>query len=159
MANGISRTSSSSSESRTDDGGNALHPRPSDAASQASDSRQSILSLSQQTGAKKHADMSPAITPKQGLFTGATASTTKVAAQGTIIDQSGNVDTLSEDVAVDNSAALQAGSIHRGSSSSPMLDARLMPTQPTNSASLPLGRTKSQLTLLLEREKDRHRGR
>lgn len=87
--------------------------------------------------------------PNPKLFTGATASTTNIAAQGTIIDQAGSVGSLpithhfghrfDEDV----------------SPTSSLLDSHLTPTQPSTSASVPLGRTKSQLTLLLEREKAR----
>ncbi|UNI24131.1 hypothetical protein JDV02_009904 [Purpureocillium takamizusanense] len=89
--------------------------------------------------------------PNAKLFTGATASMTNVAAQGTIIDQSGSLpksSILGE--SLDHSTTLPS----RLSSSS-LLDSRLTPTQPGTSASVPMARTRSQLTLLLEREKAR----
>lgn len=87
-----------------------------------------------------------------GLFTGATASTTNVAAQGTIIDQSGlsSVPTPSAYERKDDDYALPS----RPSASS-LLESRFTPTQPSTSASVPLGRTRSQLTLLLERDQSR----
>ena len=85
-----------------------------------------------------------------GLFTGATSSTTNVAAQGVIIDQSGSF-----------SSGPTPGFFERDdlgsrseSFSSSLLESRLVPTPPSTSASVPLGRTRSQLTLLLEREKE-----
>ncbi|EGX95098.1 hypothetical protein CCM_03370 [Cordyceps militaris CM01] len=93
--------------------------------------------------------------PTHSLFTVATSSTTNVAAQGTIIDQAGSVASLPQ-LSTSNSAKYETSS-HGGSSASSVLDARLTPTQPSSSAVLPLGRTKSQLTLLLEREKERSR--
>lgn len=82
----------------------------------------------------------------QGLFTGATASTTNVAAQGTIIDQAGSLPTSS----------IMGGPFGDGSPRTPsLLNSRLTPTQPAPSPHLPMARTRSQLTLLLEREKER----
>ncbi|RDA89672.1 hypothetical protein CP533_2947 [Ophiocordyceps camponoti-saundersi (nom. inval.)] len=81
----------------------------------------------------------------QGLFTGATASTTNVAAQGTIIDQAGSLPTSSITDTPPMVSPL-------GSS---LLDSRLTPTQPDPSPRVPMARTRSQLTLLLEREKER----
>ncbi|KAG8415598.1 hypothetical protein J3458_009431 [Metarhizium acridum] len=84
----------------------------------------------------------------QGLFTGALVTTTNVAAKGQIIDQAGSlptssvVDPYTED---DNLAS-------RPSATS-LLESRMQPTQPSPAASVPMGRTRSQLTLLLEREK------
>lgn len=84
-----------------------------------------------------------------GLFTGATASTTNVAAQGTIIDQSG-VGSLPPPSPLYSMGDLNDTLARRGSSTS-----LFTPTQPSSAASVPLARTKSQLTLLLEREKER----
>jgi hypothetical protein len=84
----------------------------------------------------------------QGLFTGATASTTNVAAQGTIIDQSGSFG------AMDTTNFFSRSAEHDSSLSSSLLESRFLPTQPSTAASVPLARTKSQLTLLLEREKN-----
>lgn len=88
--------------------------------------------------------------PSQGLFTGATASTTKVAAQGTIIDQSGSLPRSSV-----LGTSLNDTFLPSRSSASSLLEPRLTPTQPGPSASVPMGRTRSQLTLLLERDKTR----
>lgn len=88
-----------------------------------------------------------------GLFTGATASTTNVAAQGTIIDQSG-LGSLPPVSPLYSAGDFNDTLTRRGSSVS-----LFTPTQPSASASVPLARTKSQLTLLLEREKERLGGR
>ncbi|KAF7547361.1 hypothetical protein G7046_g9029 [Stylonectria norvegica] len=90
-------------------------------------------------------------TPSQGLFTGATASTTNIAVQGTILDQSGLGSTPLPSILDANHLAIPIQP-----SSSSTLGPRLTPTRPTTSASVPLGRTKSQLTLLLERENSRN---
>lgn len=94
--------------------------------------------------------------PKRFLFTEPTSSTTNVAAQGTIIDQAGSTRQLPQ---ISTSSLVQADQMNpHGASSAPsLLKPRLAPTQPSSSAVLPLGRTKSQLTLLLEREKERSR--
>jgi hypothetical protein len=103
-------------------------------------------------GYERPSDFSNARVPNQGLFTGATASTTNIAAQGTIIDQSGlgSMPIPSAFSRRDDDILPQ----HRQSFSS-ILDSRLTPTQPSPLASVPLARTRSQLTLLLEREKSR----
>lgn len=90
--------------------------------------------------------------PSPGLFTGATASTTNVAAQGTMIDQSGlnSMPTASVYDRQGDDYVLPSRP-----SASELLESRFMPTQPSTSASVPLGRTRSQLTLLLERENAR----
>ncbi|ODA78744.1 hypothetical protein RJ55_06127 [Drechmeria coniospora] len=86
----------------------------------------------------------------QGLFTGATASTTKVAAQGTIIDQTGS---LPRSSVLDGPSPLGGSFPSSKPYASSLLDSRLTPTPPAPSASVPMGRSRSQLTLLLEREK------
>lgn len=91
-----------------------------------------------------------------GLFTGATASTTNVAAQGTIIDQSG-VGSLPPVPTFYDRSDSNSALTSRGSSAS-LLEHRFTPTQPSPFTSAPLARTKSQLTLLLEREKERSAG-
>lgn len=98
-------------------------------------------------GYERHSDRHGRTT---NLFTGATASMTNVAAQGTIIDQSGSLPTSSI-----LGEALNESSLPNRLSSTSLLDSRLTPTQPGPSASMPMARTKSQLTLLLEREKAR----
>lgn len=87
------------------------------------------------------------------LFTGTTASTSNVAVQGVIVDQSG-VGSLPPSPFFDQHFG---GS--ENSSSSSILDPKLTPTQPSTTESVPLGRTRSQLTLLLEREKSRDNGK
>ncbi|KAF5019700.1 hypothetical protein F66182_8297 [Fusarium sp. NRRL 66182] len=88
-----------------------------------------------------------------GLFTEATSSTSNVAVAGTILDQSG-LGSTSDSSSIDH-RQLQHHTIPAVPPKPSILDARFTPTQPTTSASVPLGRTKSQLTLLLEREKAR----
>ncbi|TWU74406.1 hypothetical protein ED733_003129 [Metarhizium rileyi] len=84
----------------------------------------------------------------QGLFTGALATTTNVAAKGQIMDQAGSlptsglVDTNMGDVGFPSEY-----------SNTSFLDSHMLPTPPSHAASVPMGRTRSQLTLLLEREK------
>ncbi|KAF7546339.1 hypothetical protein G7Z17_g8516 [Cylindrodendrum hubeiense] len=92
----------------------------------------------------------PNIRRSTGLFTGAKAETTNFAAKGTILDQSG-LGSMPQPSMLDNLPAHHSIPIEPS-----ILDSRLIPTQPTTSASVPLARTKSQLTLLLEREKTRN---
>ena len=88
----------------------------------------------------------------RGLFTGPTiASTTNIAATGTIIDQGGSVDSIPTPAFYRDHAA----EMQRNHSSNSLFDLRFTPTQPTPGASVPLGRTKSQLTLVLERDEAR----
>ncbi|OAQ98160.1 hypothetical protein LLEC1_03587 [Akanthomyces lecanii] len=94
--------------------------------------------------------------PKRSLFTQATSSTTNVAAQGTIIDQAGSTQHLPR-ISTSSLAQDDHISAHGGTSAYSSQETRLTPTRPSSSAVLPLGRTKSQLTLLLEREKERSR--
>lgn len=88
--------------------------------------------------------------PMSGLFTSATASTTITAAQGTIIDQSGSLPPVSPLL-----GPPMSHSIPSHSSTTSLLDPRLRPTPPSTVEAVPLGRTKSQLTLLLERDQGR----
>ncbi|KAG4283935.1 hypothetical protein FPRO06_08314 [Fusarium proliferatum] len=88
-----------------------------------------------------------------GLFTEATSSTSNVAVTGTILDQSGFGST--SDLSTIDHSRLEHHTIPVVPPQPSILDARFTPTPPTTTASVPLGRTKSQLTLLLEREKAR----
>ncbi|KAF4343868.1 hypothetical protein FBEOM_2169 [Fusarium beomiforme] len=88
-----------------------------------------------------------------GLFTEATSSTSNVAVAGTILDQSGFGST--SDLSTIDHSRPEHHTIPVVPQQPSILDARFTPTPPTTSASVPLGRTKSQLTLLLEREKAR----
>ncbi|GAB0145535.1 hypothetical protein EsHS_00005963 [Epichloe bromicola] len=86
----------------------------------------------------------------QGLFTGATATTTNVAAHGQIIDQAGSLPASHIlDPQRDGTSLASHASV------TSMVDSRMEPTQPSHAASVPMGRTRSQLTLLLERENSR----
>lgn len=91
--------------------------------------------------------------PSRGLLAGATASTTNIAAQGTIIDQSGGFSYL-PDMPLPM-ATREPGSPTSRLALPALLDSRLTPTPPSPAAEIPMGRTRSQLTLLLEREKAR----
>ncbi|KZZ93232.1 hypothetical protein AAL_05617 [Moelleriella libera RCEF 2490] len=86
----------------------------------------------------------------QGLFTGATATTTNVAAQGQIIDQAGSLPVSSISV-----PTVFQNHLSSHPSTTSLLESRMAPTQPSQTASVPMARTRSQLTLLLEREKTR----
>ncbi|KAH7265072.1 uncharacterized protein BKA55DRAFT_590463 [Fusarium redolens] len=88
-----------------------------------------------------------------GLFTEATSSTSNVAVTGTILDQSGFGST--SDLSTIDHSRPEHHTIPVVPPQPSILDARFTPTPPTTTASVPLGRTKSQLTLLLEREKAR----
>ena len=79
------------------------------------------------------------------------ASMTNIAAQGTIIDQSG----LGSLRVHGTLAGPDDGHAWPSSLSPSLLDTRFVPTQPSTSVIVPLGRTKSQLTLLLERDQAR----
>lgn len=87
----------------------------------------------------------------QTLFTSATASTTNVEAQGTIIDQSGNTSPLP----INAQGAVQRFDVNMPTSPTSILDSHLTPTPPSNAPPVPLGRTRSQLNILLDRENER----
>ncbi|KAG5996631.1 hypothetical protein E4U52_006160 [Claviceps spartinae] len=89
-------------------------------------------------------------TSVQSLFTSATTTTTNVAAQGQIIDQGGS---LPVSRIYDRQAGL-AGFAPRPLAAS-MRESRMVATQPSQGARVPMGRTASQLRLLLERENSR----
>ena len=110
------------------------------------------------TSSERPLESSAAKAPPRTLFTGATASTTNVAAQGTIIEESGGYGGSNVDDATLVDPKYAGYTLQETPSSTSLLDStRFTPTQPSPFASLPLGRTKSQLTLLLEREKERSR--
>ncbi|KAI5464526.1 hypothetical protein BGZ63DRAFT_421544 [Mariannaea sp. PMI_226] len=93
--------------------------------------------------------------PATGLLSTATAETSKVDATGTILDQSGQSAVPEPKMSEKRPPSHHSIPIERKRS---ILDATFTPTPPSTAASVPLGRTKSQLTLLLEREKARARG-
>jgi len=89
-----------------------------------------------------------------GLTSGAaTTKTSTDPAAGTIIGIDEPYPDLPTRLDEENSDHVQQ------SSSSSLLDSRFVPTQPSTAPTLPLGRTKSQLTLLLEKEKERKGGK
>ncbi|KAG5979252.1 hypothetical protein E4U55_005380 [Claviceps digitariae] len=90
----------------------------------------------------------------QGLFTSATATTTHVAAQGQIIDQAGSLPISAIFNQQETTGMVEADLTSRRSATS-LIYSRMLPTQPSQVASVPMGRTRSQLKLLLEREKSR----
>ncbi|KAI6783052.1 uncharacterized protein J7T54_002214 [Emericellopsis cladophorae] len=91
----------------------------------------------------------------RGLFTGATTSTSNMAAQGVIIDQGGSVSSVASTFYDNHGRDLSPSS--GGSASSSVLNPYFTPTQPSTSASVPMARTKSHLALLLEREHEKDR--
>ncbi|WDK17894.1 hypothetical protein CGRA01v4_09179 [Colletotrichum graminicola] len=86
--------------------------------------------------------------PAQGLLSSATASTSNVAAVGHV-SISGEPDRHALE-ALGSLSEEPKGSPRRASSSS-----HFTPTMPSSTPDVPLARTRSQLTLLLEREKER----
>ncbi|PKS09422.1 hypothetical protein jhhlp_004037 [Lomentospora prolificans] len=98
--------------------------------------------------------MSTGRTLRHALAAEPTASTTPVAALGTIIDFDRN-EIPRPDASTEPSTESEGHRLTRGPSTTSLLDTRFMPTPPSAAPEVPLGRTKSQLTLLLEREKDR----
>lgn len=88
----------------------------------------------------------------QGLFTSATACTTNIEAHGAIIDQSGNTSPLP----IAGQGAVRRFDGDMPMSPSSILDSHLTPTPPSNAPPVPLGRTRSQLNILLDRENERN---
>ncbi|KAK6069669.1 hypothetical protein SCUP515_08850 [Seiridium cupressi] len=86
--------------------------------------------------------------PPQGLTSTTTATTSNVAAHGTIIEFDENAPARAIATAIQNDMP-EEGLRRSGST------ATSAPTAPSNTPSVPLGRSKSQLTLLLERQNDK----
>lgn len=101
--------------------------------------------------AQTHGETSPSKVVRPALAAEPTASTTNVAARGTIIDfdRSPAVHTM------ETVHETEDGSLPRQQSSASLLESKFAPTQPSAAPAVPLGRTKSQLTLLLEKERER----
>lgn len=87
----------------------------------------------------------------QGLSPNATALTTTIAVQGTIIDESGSHSPLP--VTSEDAVKRFDGDMPRSPTS--ILDSHLVPTPPNDAPPIPLGRTRSQLNILLDRENER----
>ncbi|KAI1778916.1 hypothetical protein F4818DRAFT_437717 [Hypoxylon cercidicola] len=98
-------------------------------------------------------DLTRSRVPPQALISSSTATISHETAQGTIIEFDENTPAYE---AVTSSAHghedTVIGSRRSGSS---LLETRFTPTQPSTAPTVPLGRTKSQLTLLLERQGDK----
>lgn len=104
------------------------------------------------TGSERSRNSSGPPITQASFTTLATASTSNIAVQGTIADQSG-IYSLPK-----SSYGLRAeanDTLPSRNSAVSLHETRFTPTQPGPSESLPLARSRSQLTLLLEREKER----
>lgn len=88
--------------------------------------------------------------PPQALISSSTATTSNVAAQGTIIEFDENAPARK----VTSALKEQEENPEQGfrASGSSVLESHFTPTAPSDTPPVPLGRSKSQLTLLLERQ-------
>ncbi|KAI1875948.1 uncharacterized protein JN550_001444 [Neoarthrinium moseri] len=89
----------------------------------------------------------PRRVPPQGLTSTSTATTSNVAAQGTIIEFDDNAPARAVASAIHEQQDSPEMGLRRSGST-----VTLTPTAPSKSPAVPLGRSKSQLTLLLERQ-------
>ncbi|KAK6859916.1 hypothetical protein PG995_003552 [Apiospora arundinis] len=87
--------------------------------------------------------------PPHGLISSSTATTSTVAARGTMTDFDDNM--RAQMIPVQEGRGEGASSRSGGS----LLDSRFAPTPPSTAPNLPLARSKSQLTLLLERQNEK----
>ncbi|KAI0104349.1 hypothetical protein F4814DRAFT_452465 [Daldinia grandis] len=92
--------------------------------------------------------------PPQSLISSSTTIVSNTTAQGTIIEFDENPP-LGEIVASTMQGHEEDAETSSRRSGSSVLDSRLTPTQPSPTPTVPLGRSKSQLTLLLERQGDK----
>ncbi|KAI1486036.1 hypothetical protein F5X96DRAFT_689451 [Biscogniauxia mediterranea] len=88
------------------------------------------------------------------LLSASTATISNATAQGTIIeyDENGPANEAVTNAMRELEDNPEPDHPSRRTSGSSILDSRLIPTQPSNAPPVPLGRSKSQLTLLLERQ-------
>ncbi|KAK7962534.1 uncharacterized protein PG986_003359 [Apiospora aurea] len=86
--------------------------------------------------------------PPHGLISSSTATTSTVAARGTMTDFDDSV----RGQAIPGQEGRSESTPRSGGS---LLDSRFAPTPPSTAPSVPLGRSKSQLTLLLERQNEK----
>ncbi|KAH8662026.1 hypothetical protein BX600DRAFT_308396 [Xylariales sp. PMI_506] len=89
--------------------------------------------------------------PPQGLLSTSTATTSTIAAQGTIIEFDENTPART----VTNALSSKMETPEFGGPKRSGSAVTLTPTAPSNTPSVPLGRSKSQLTLLLERQNEK----
>jgi hypothetical protein len=88
--------------------------------------------------------------PPQALISSSTATTSNVAAQGTIIEFDENAPAREVTSALKEQEENPEPGYRRSGSS--VLESHFTPTAPSDTPPVPLGRSKSQLTLLLERQ-------
>ncbi|KAL7621477.1 hypothetical protein AAE478_008800 [Parahypoxylon ruwenzoriense] len=119
-------------------------PRP-DIAPQMSRSRSDISS------SRRSSQELTRRAPPQSLISLSTATVSNATAQGTIIefDENPSASEAVTSALREHDEETETSSRRSGSS---ILDTRFTPTQPSAAPSVPLGRSKSQLTLLLERK-------
>ncbi|KAI5924466.1 hypothetical protein F4810DRAFT_125196 [Camillea tinctor] len=88
------------------------------------------------------------------LLSASTATISNATAQGTIIeyDENGPANEVVTNAMRELEDNREPDHPSRRTSGSSMLESRFTPTQPSNTPTVPLGRSKSQLTLLLERQ-------
>ncbi|KAI8966506.1 hypothetical protein F5Y11DRAFT_343570 [Daldinia sp. FL1419] len=99
-------------------------------------------------------DLVGGLPPSQSLISSSTAVVSNTTAQGTIIEFDENPP-LGEIVASSIQGQEEDAETSSRRSGSSVLDSRFTPTQPSPTPAVPLGRSKSQLTLLLERQGDK----
>ncbi|KAF3054857.1 hypothetical protein GL218_07550 [Daldinia childiae] len=92
--------------------------------------------------------------PPQSLISSSTTIVSNTTAQGTIIefDENPPLDEIVASTMQEHEEDAETSSRRSGSS---VLDSRFTPTQPNPTPTVPLGRSKSQLALLLERQGDK----
>ncbi|KAI2470079.1 hypothetical protein F4781DRAFT_194037 [Annulohypoxylon bovei var. microspora] len=96
-------------------------------------------------------DSTGGLPPPQSLISSSTTTVSNTTVQGTIIefDENPSANEVVASAMQGNEEDIETSSRRSGSS---VRDARFTPTQPSTAPTLPLGRSKSQLTLLLERQ-------
>ena len=87
--------------------------------------------------------------PPHGLISSSTATTSTVAARGTMTDFD---DSIRAQMIPGQEGRSEGASSRSGGS---LLDSRLAPTPPSTAPTVPMARSKSQLTLLLERQNEK----
>ncbi|KAI1654862.1 hypothetical protein F4813DRAFT_198140 [Daldinia decipiens] len=99
-------------------------------------------------------DLVGGLPPSQSLISSSTTIVSNTTAQGTIIEFDENP-SLGETVVSTTQGHEEDAETSSRRSGSSVLDSRFTPTQPSPTPTVPLGRSKSQLTLLLERQGDK----
>ncbi|KAI1141210.1 hypothetical protein F5Y05DRAFT_302970 [Hypoxylon sp. FL0543] len=99
-------------------------------------------------------DLTGGLGPTKSLISPSTTTISNTTAQGTIIEYDENP-SINEMVANAIQRQEEESETDSRKSGSSVLDARFTPTQPSPTPTVPLGRSKSQLTLLLERQNEK----